>query len=132
MEKIDIRDCFPVINGRDGVILSKGGDICIGWELSLPPAFRCNEEKYDSLIKSFSAAIAMLPDYSIVHKQDIFMKRRYKASDAKGFLDAAYERYFDGREYLDHSCRIFLVFSCPKNIKGRSLRITWNRPPVKY
>ena len=120
MEKIDIRDCFPVINGRDGAILSKGGDICIGWELSLPPAFRCNEEKYDSLIKSFSAAIAMLPDYSIVHKQDIFMKRRYKASDAKGFLDAAYERYFDGREYLDHSCRIFLVFSCPKNIKGRS------------
>lgn len=120
MEKIDIRDCFPVINGKGGVILSKGGDICVGWELSLPPAFRCNEEKYDSIIKSFSAAIALLPDYSIVHKQDIFMKRKYKATTTIDFLDAAYERHFDGREYLDHSCRIFLVFSSSKNIKGRS------------
>ena len=75
MEKIDIRDCFPVMNGGDGVILSKRGDICVGWEMSLPPAFRCNEEKYDSIISTLNAAIALLPDYSIVHKQDIYMKK---------------------------------------------------------
>lgn len=120
MEKIDIRDCFPVINGGDGVILSKNGDICIGWEISLPPAFRCNEEKYDSIVRSFSSAIALLPDYSIVHKQDIFMKKQYRAADAKTFLETAYENHFDGREYLDHISRLFLVFSSPKNIKGGS------------
>ena len=109
MEKIDIRDCFPVINGGDGVILSKNGDICIGWEISLPPAFRCNEEKYDSIVRNFSSAIALLPDYSIVHKQDIFMKKQYRAADAKTFLEAAYENHFDGREYLDHISRLFLV-----------------------
>ena len=52
MEKIDIRTNFPVLNGGDGIILSKRGDICIGWELTLPPAFRCNEEKYDCLVTS--------------------------------------------------------------------------------
>ena len=48
MEQIDIRENFPVMNGGDGIILSKRGDICVGWEVQLPPAFRCNEEKYDS------------------------------------------------------------------------------------
>ena len=62
MEAIDIRQCFPVMNGGDGVILSKRGDICVGWEVLLPPAFRCNEEKYDSLVQSMASAIAMLPD----------------------------------------------------------------------
>lgn len=121
MEKIDIRECFPVMDGGEGVILSKSGDICVGWELGLPPAFRCNEEKYDSMIKSFSAAISLLPDYSIVHKQDVFMKKKYVAAAGNGkFLDEAYERHFAGRQYLDHVCRIFLVFSSHKNIRGRS------------
>ena len=60
MEQIDIRDNFPVMNGGDGIILSKRGDICMGWEVLLPPAFRCNEEKYDSLIASLGGAIALL------------------------------------------------------------------------
>ena len=30
MEKIDIRANFPVLNGGDGIILSKRGDVCIG------------------------------------------------------------------------------------------------------
>ena len=118
MEKIDIRDCFPVMNGGDGVILSKRGDICVGWEMSLPPAFRCNEEKYDSIISTLNAAIALLPDYSIVHKQDIYMKKKYASERAKGLLDEAYERHFDGREYLDHRCRLFVTFSNKNNVKG--------------
>lgn len=118
MEKIDIRDCFPVMNGGDGVILSKRGDICVGWEMSLPPAFRCNEEKYDSIISTLNAAIALLPDYSIVHKQDIYMKKKYASERAKGLLDEAYERHFGGREYLDHRCRLFVTFSNKNNVKG--------------
>ena len=120
MEKIDIRANFPVISGGDGIILSKRGDICVGWELELPAAFRCNEEKYDSLVASLRGAIALLPDYTVIHKQDIFMKKRYKAEDTSGFLQEAYERHFDGREYLDHKCRLWLCFSCRKNIRGAS------------
>ena len=45
METINIRDCFPILSGSEGVILSKRGDICVGWEVTLPPSFRLNEEK---------------------------------------------------------------------------------------
>ena len=117
MEKIDIRDCFPVMNGGDGVILSKRGDICAGWEMSLPPAFRCNEEKYDSIISTLNAAIALLPDYSIVHKQDIYMRKKYASERAKGLLDEAYERHHkqSGRNYkvVYRSCKhLFDVGFC--------------------
>lgn len=120
MESIDIRDNFPVLNGGDGVILSKRGDICVGWEVQLPPAFRCNESGYDSLVGTLAGAIALLPDYTIVHKQDIFMRKRYHAEKSSGFLEKAYEEHFDGREYLDHRCLLWLSFSSKKNVRSGS------------
>ena len=120
MEQIDIRDNFPVMNGGDGVILSKRGDICVGWEVQLPPAFRCNEAGYDSLVTTMAAAIQLLPDYTIVHKQDVFMRKRYEAEKVSGFLEKAYEEHFDGREYLDHRCFLWLSFSSRKNVRGGS------------
>ena len=127
MEAIDIRDNFPVLNGGDGVILSKRGDICVGWEVQLPPAFRCNESGYDSLVGTLAGAIALLPDYTIVHKQDIFMRKRYHADPSAslrvtkgGFLEKAYEEHFDGREYLDHRCHLWLSFSSKKNVRSGS------------
>ena len=134
METIDIRDNFPVMNGGDGIILSKRGDVCVGWEVQLPPAFRCNEEKYDSLVAAMASAIGLLPDYTIVHKQDIFMKKRYVSEICRssrrmteggqrmtdGFLEEAYEEHFDGREYLDHRCLLWLTFSSRKNVRNAS------------
>lgn len=120
MEAIDIRDNFPVMNGRDGVILSKRGDICVGWEVQLPPAFRCNEAGYDSLVGTLTGAIALLPDYTIVHKQDIFMRKQYQSEKVSGFLEKAYEEHFAGREYLDHRCLLWLSFSSKKNVRSGS------------
>ena len=115
-----MRGCFPVMNGGDGVILSKRGDVCYGWEVVLPPTFRCNEEKYDVIIQALYSAVTLLPDYTIVHKQDVYMKKKYVSQASNGLLQEAYERHFDGREYLDHICRIFVTFSSRRNVRGTS------------
>jgi len=115
-----VRGCFPVMNGGDGVILSKRGDVCYGWEVVLPPTFRCNEEKYDVIIQALYSAVTLLPDYTIVHKQDVYMKKKYVSQASNGLLQEAYERHFDGREYLDHICRIFVTFSSRRNVRGTS------------
>ena len=115
-----MRGCFPVMNGGDGVILSKRGDVCYGWEMVLPPAFRCNEQRYDTIVQALFSAVTLLPDYTIVHKQDVYMKKKYVAEKACGILEEAYERHFDGREYLDHLCRIFVTFSTRRNVRGAS------------
>lgn len=115
-----MRGCFPVMNGGDGVILSKRGDVCYGWEVVLPPAFRCNEERYDAIIQALYSAVTLLPDYTIVHKQDVYMKKKYVSEASNGLLQEAYERHFDGREYLDHRCRVFVTFSSRRNVRGAS------------
>ena len=115
-----MRGCFPVMNGGYGVILSKRGEVCYGWEVLLPPAFRCNEDRYDAIVQALHSAVTLLPDYVIVHKQDVYMKKEYVAEKSAGFLQEAYEMYFDGREYLDHRCRLFLTFSSKKDVRGAS------------
>ncbi len=118
MEKINIRECFPVMNGGDGVLLSKRGDITIGWQISLPPAYSCNEEDYDKIIQSIHSAVKLLPDWAIVHKQDIYMYDRYSAGIAETFLEEQYEKHFRGRKYLNHECRLWLTFSNKSNVRG--------------
>ena len=61
----------------------------------------------------------VLPDYSIVHKQDIFIKENYKPQTDKediSFLSRSFERHFNERPYLNHYCYLFLT----KTTKERS------------
>ncbi len=120
METVNIRQSYPLLSVMDGAILSKRGDITFGWEMSLPAAFRCDEEAYDSMVATLASAIALLDDYTVVHKQDIFMYRNYARDHSDDFLQDAYERHFEGRRYLDHICRIFLTFSTSDNVRKSS------------
>lgn len=127
MEEIGIRDVYPHFPVVDGIIESRRGDICFGWEVQLPPAFRCNPDAYDAMVKSIGSAIALLPDYTIVHKQDIYMYKQYEAEDVPHeFLQQAYERHFDGRRYLDHTCRLYLTFANKGNIGKGSGLVGWS------
>ena len=48
------------------------------------------------------------------------MRKCYASEPVHGFLEEAYERHFDGREYLDHRCFLWLSFSSKKNVRGGS------------
>lgn len=61
----------------------------------------------------------MLPDYSIIHKQDWFVKEEYKPDiqkDDLSFLSRSFERHFNERPFLNHTCYLFLT----KTTKERS------------
>lgn len=123
MEYKEINEVYPHLVVKDGVVESKRGDLTFGWLVTLPAAFRNNSESYDAMLHSFSAAISLLPDYTIVHKQDVFAYNTYEKESSCDFLQDCYERHFEGRRYLDHSCRIFLTFAAKNNIgKGSGLR----------
>ena len=32
-------EIFPILNIQDGVVISKRGDVTIGWRLALPPMY---------------------------------------------------------------------------------------------
>ena len=68
----------------------------------------------------------MLPNYSILHKQDIFITEKYEPDirrDELSFLSRSFERHFNERPYLHHACYLFLT----KTTKERSRQQSnWN------
>lgn len=68
----------------------------------------------------------MLPNYSILHKQDIFITEKYEPDirrDELSFLSRSFERHFNERPYLHHTSYLFLT----KTTKERSRQQSnWN------
>ena len=53
-----------------------------------------------------------MPNYSILHKQDIFITEKYEPDirrDELSFLSRSFERHFNERPYLHHTCYLFLT-----------------------
>ena len=67
-----------------------------------------------------------MPNYSILHKQDIFITEKYEPDirrDELSFLSRSFERHFNERPYLHHTCYLFLT----KTTKERSRQQSnWN------
>ena len=68
-------------------------------------------------------AIKVLPDYSIAHKQDWFVKENY-APDLQNsdmsFLSRSYELHFNERPYLHHQCYLFLTKTSKERMAHQS------------
>ena len=67
-----------------------------------------------------------MPNYSILHRQDIFITEKYEPDirrDELSFLSRSFERHFNERPYLHHTCYLFLT----KTTKERSRQQSnWN------
>ena len=118
---VNIEDILPVYKVENNCILSRQGDITIAYKLELPDIFTLSGQEYESLHHAWLKAIKILPQHSIVHKQDIFVRAGYHSKQEKlaSFLAEASEHYFKGRPYLEHSCYILLTKQ-PGNRKAAS------------
>ncbi|RGD24201.1 TraG family conjugative transposon ATPase [Bacteroides sp. AM23-18] len=68
----------------------------------------------------------VLPNYSIIHKQDIFITEKYRpdiGKDGPGFLSCSFERHFNERPYLNHTCYLFLTKTTRERSRQQS---NWN------
>ena len=105
-------EIIPVMVVKDDVVVSRRGDLTVGWELSLPVACSLSEDDYDALISRFYEAVRKLPPWTVVHRQDIYTYGTYKEDAASGsFLSQSFEKHFGGRRYLCHRSRLFLTLS---------------------
>ena len=110
---------FPLLAVEHGCILSKEADITVAFEVELPELYTVTSAEYEAIHSAWCKAIKVLPDYSIVHKQDWFVHEQYRPElqkDDMSFLSRSFERHFNERPYLDHSCFLFLT----KTTKERS------------
>ena len=95
-----------------GCIISKDADITVTFEVELPELYTVTSAEYEAIHGCWCKAIKVLPDFSVVHKQDWFIKERYKPElqkDDMSFLSRSFERHFNERPYLKHTCYLYLT-----------------------
>ena len=103
---------FPLLSIEQGCMVSKDADITVAFRVELPELFTVTSTEYEAMHSAWHKAIKVLPNYSIVHKQDWFIKEDYQGKLSDGglsFLARASERHFNERPYLHHSVYLFLT-----------------------
>ena len=80
---------FPILCVQDGVIVSKRGELTVGWEVSLPTIWSMTEDAHDDMLEALGSAVRMLGPKMIVHRQDIYTKDKYQAKGSSSFLGSA-------------------------------------------
>ena len=104
-------ELFPLMGMKDGIIISKRGDVTLGWELTLPDIYSLLESEYDEMLSSLASAVRILPAWTIVHRQDIYLYDSYRPQLRGAFLPDSYERHFEGRRYLTHRQYLYLTMT---------------------
>lgn len=103
---------FPLFAVEHDCIISKDADITVAFKVELPELFTVTGTEYEAIHSAWHKAIKVLPNYSIVHKQDWFTKESYTPEiqkDDLSFLSRSFERHFNERPFLNHICYLFLT-----------------------
>ena len=114
---------FPLLRVENNCIISKFADITAAYRVSLPELFTLTAEEYEALHGAWLKALKVLPDYTVVHKQDFFIEERYTAPEEgseRSFLARSYERHFNERPYLRHTCYLFVTKTTPERMRQTS------------
>ena len=111
----------PLLSVENGCIVSKDADLTVAFEVELPELYTVTADEYEAMHSSWIKAVKVLPEHSVVCKQDWFVKETYRPKTDDGeqsFLTRSYELHFNERPYLNHKCYLFLT----KTTRERSRR----------
>ena len=114
---------FPLLRVENNCIISKFADITAAYRVTLPELFTLTAEEYEALHGAWLKALKVLPDYTVVHKQDFFIEERYTAPEEgseRSSLARSYERHFNERPYLRHTCYLFVTKTTPERMRQTS------------
>jgi len=114
---------FPLLAIENDCIISKEGDLTVCFRVMLPEIFTVGTDVYESIHSSWCKAIKTLPDYSIVHKQDWYLKEQYQPdleTNEHSFLSRSFQLHFNERPFLNHYCYVFLTKTTKARMQSQS------------
>lgn len=107
-----LSDILPIMAVEQDCILSRQGDVTVAYKVDLPEIFTLSNEEYENLHHSWVRAIKLLPEQTVLHKQDWFTDGVYLPTEGErsgGFLAQCSMRYFNGRPFLKHDCFVMIT-----------------------
>lgn len=123
MKTATLESKFPLLAVEHDCILSKDADITVAYKVELPELFTVTSSEYEAIHAAWLKAIKVLPNYSIVCKQDWFIEENYKPELNKediSFLSRSFERHFNERPYLNHTCYLYLTKTTKERARQQS------------
>ncbi|MFP3591436.1 TraG family conjugative transposon ATPase [Chryseobacterium sp. SIMBA_038] len=114
---------FPLLAVEESCIISKDADVTVCFKVSLPELFTVASSEYEAIHSAWFKAIKTLPDFTIVHKQDWFIKENYHpdlSKEDQSFLSKSFERHFNERPFLNHYCYLFLTKTSKERMRMQS------------
>ena len=114
---------FPLLAVEHDCIISKDADITVAYQVELPELFTVTSAEYEAIHSAWAKAIKVLPNYSMVHKQDWFIEEDYKPELQKediSFLSRSFERHFNERPFLNHTCYLYLTKTTKERARQQS------------
>lgn len=114
---------FPLLAVEHNCIISKDADITACFRVHLPELFTVASAEYDAIHSAWHKAIKPLPDYTVIHKQDWFIKESYApdiTQDGLSFLAKSYQQHFNERPFLNHCCYLFLTKTTKERMRMQS------------
>jgi len=120
---------LPVLGFEGDILISNNLDMGFGLRLFLPELLSCSTEKLYMLHDTFQRVVNILPENTLLHKQDFFFVEdfsidHYNVQKSGHSLSKDYLEHFKGRSYLKHECYLYvslLNVGLLKNYLGSSL-----------
>lgn len=109
---VSLESKFPLLAVENHCIISKDADITACFEVHLPELFTVASAEYEAIHSTWNKAIKTLPDFTVVHKQDWYIKENYApdlAQEDQSFLSKSYQLHFNERPFLNHYCYLYLT-----------------------
>ena len=123
MRAATVESKFPLLAVEGGCIVSKDADITVAFRVDLPELYTVTSAEYEAIHSAWAKAVKVLPDYSVVHKQDWFVRETYRPAtdgDDMSFLSRSFERHFNERPFLNHSCYLFITKTTKERMRRQS------------
>ena len=120
MNKINLSDFTPIIDIQDNIIFTNNGNVVLCYEGILPEIYSLSEKDFEDIHGVWFQALKSLPTGSVVHKQDIYLKKSYAADLLPNttFLEKATHDHFKGREFMEHRCYLFFTLTKNKTLNN--------------
>ena len=123
MKAATLESKFPLLAVEEGCIVSKDADITVAFRVGLPELFTVTHAEYEAIHAAWCKAVKVLPDYSVVCKQDWFVSEKYRPATGDGnmsFLSRSYETHFGERPFLNHACYLYLTKTTKERMRMQS------------
>lgn len=139
MKTISIEKCLPILGFNGDIQVSNSLDMGFGLQLFLPELLTQSTEQIFMLHDTFQRAVNLLPENTLMHKQDFFFVKYFSPEHTSSgsvthqdSLNSCYLEHFSRRPFLEHECYLYISVTgagLQKNYLGSSLLFS-SRPKV--